>query len=52
VKPSKMNVATDKNDSDSFAFSLSITSSICYSDASEWLLDTGYLSHVPEKMIF
>ena len=42
VKPSEMNVAkSDRNDSDSSAFSFSITPSVCYSDASEWLLDTG-----------
>jgi len=37
-----MNVAKwDENESGSSAFSLSITPLICYSDASEWLLDTG-----------
>jgi len=41
-----MNVAkSDGNESDSFAFSLSITPSICYSDASKWLLDTGATYH-------
>ena len=41
-KPSEVNVAkSDGNESDPSAFSLSITPSVCYSDASEWLLDTG-----------
>ena len=41
-KPSQVNVTkSDGNESDSFAFSLSITPSICYADDSKWLLDTG-----------
>ena len=47
VKPSKVNVAkSDGNDYDSSAFSFSITSSVCYSDASRWLLDTGATYHI------
>jgi len=39
VKLSQLNVAkSDQNDSNSSAFSFSITPSMCYSDASEWLL--------------
>jgi len=47
VKPSEVNVVKlDGNESDSSAFSLSITLSICYSDTSEWLLDTGATYHI------
>ena len=44
--PSEVNVAkSDGNESNSSAFSLSITPLICYSDVSEWLLDTGATYH-------
>ena len=47
MKPSKVNVVkSDSNDSDSSAFSLSITPLICYSDMSEWLLDTRATYHI------
>ena len=46
-KPSEVNVTkSDENESDSSAFLLSITPSIYYSDASEWLLDTGATYHI------
>ena len=46
-KPSEVNVAkSDGNESDSSAFSLSITPLICYSDVSEWLLDMGATYHI------
>jgi len=46
VKTSEVNVAkSDGNNSDSSAFSFSITLSLCYSDASEWLLNTGATYH-------
>jgi len=42
LKPSEVNATkSDETESDSSAFSLSITPSICYSDASNWLLNTG-----------
>jgi len=47
VKLSEVNIAkSDENEFDSFTFSLSITLSICYSDASEWLLDIGATYHM------
>ena len=36
----------DGNDSDSFCFSLSIISSGCHSDASEWVLDIDFTYHI------
>ena len=39
-------VKSDGNDSDSFCFSLFITPSGCYSDASKWALDTGSTYHI------
>jgi len=46
-KPSEVNVArSDENYFDSSTFSLSITPSTCYSDVSEWLLDTGATYHI------
>ena len=46
-KPSEVNVAkSDENKFDSSTSSLSITPSICYLDASEWLLDTGATYHI------
>jgi len=42
-----VNIAkSDRNESNSSTFSLSITPSICYSDASEWLLDTRATYHI------
>ena len=42
-----MNVTkSDGKESDSSSFSLSITLSICFSDASEWLLDTRATYHI------
>jgi len=51
VKPSEVNVAkSDEKDSDSSAFSLFITPSICYLNALEWLLDTRATYHIcPRK---
>ena len=47
VKPSEVNVAKlDENESDCSSFSLSMTPSICYLDASEWLLDIGATYHI------
>jgi len=37
---------SDRNEFDSSIFSLSITPSIYYSDASEWLLDTAATYHI------
>jgi len=53
-KLSEVNVTkSDGNESNSSAFLLSITSSICYSDASEWLLDMGATNHIcPRKEWF
>jgi len=49
-KPSEVNVAkSGGNESDSSAFSLSITPSIYYPDASDWLLDTGATYHICPK---
>jgi len=46
-KPSEVNIVKlDRNESDSSAFLLFITPSICYSDASEWLLDTEAIDHI------
>jgi len=46
-KSSEVNVTkSDRNESNSSAFSLSITPLICYSDASEWLLDKGATYHI------
>ena len=46
-KPSEVNVVkSDGNKSDSSAFSLSITPSICCSDTSEWLVDIGATYHI------
>ena len=51
-KPSEVNAAKSYgNESDSSTFSLSITPSICYSDASEWLLDTGLPSYMSQERI-
>ena len=49
-----MNVAKlDGEDSDSSAFSLSITLSDCYSDVSEWVWDTGATYHIcPRRKMF
>ena len=44
---------SDGNDSDSSYFSLSVTSSGCHSDASEWVLDTGSTYHIyPRRELF
>ena len=49
-KSSEVNVAkSDMNESYSSDFSLSITPSICYSDASDWLLDMGATYHICPK---
>ena len=42
-----MNVTkSDDNDSDSCSFLFSITPSICYLNASEWMLDSEAVYHV------
>ena len=47
MDPLQVNVTKlDGEDSDSFAFSLSITLSDYHSDASEWVLDTGVTYHI------
>jgi len=46
-KSSEVNVAkSDGNESDFSTFSLSITTSICCSDTSEWLVDIGATYHI------
>jgi len=46
-------VKSNGNDSDSFYFLLSITPSVCHSNASEWLLDTGSTYHIcPRRELF
>ena len=46
-------VKSDDNDSDSSSFSLSITSSGCYSDVFEWVLDMGSAYHIcPGRELF
>jgi len=49
-KSSEVNIAkSDGNEFDSSAFLLSITPSVCHSDASDWLLDTGPTYHICPK---
>ena len=44
---------SDGNDFDSSFFSLSITPSGCYSNVSEWVLDTGSIYHIyPRRELF
>jgi len=46
-------VKSDGNDSESSYFSLSITSSGCHLDASEWVLDAASTYHIcPRKKLF